>query len=831
MKKLFLVCNAHLDPIWLWEWEEGAAAAISTFRVAADFCEEYDGFVFCHNEALLYQWTEEYDMPLFKRIQALVAEGRWNIMGGWFLQPDCNMPSGETMIRQILAGREYFREKFQVEPEVALNFDSFGHDRGLVQILKQCGYKGYVFMRPEKQDMDLPERNFLWESADGSTILTHRLDMAYSSIMGEACNELKAWVESEKDEAISLFTWGVGNHGGGPSRQDYAQIEQWISEQKDIQVRHSTMEDFFRELEAEQEEFPQISHNLQPVNVGCYTSQSKIKLLHRRLENELYSVEKLVTNASAQGLMEYPKEELSQAQRDLLISEFHDVLPGTTIQPAYDAAIRMMYHGLDILAKLRMRGFMALMSGQEKAKEGTFPIFVYNPHPYPVETIVECEFMPASQNRSRTMRNKVTILHEGEVVPSQREKEFCNINMDWRKKMVFKTVLKPSAINRYDCEMHMEPIENNKQWECLSEPIDGEKFVFETKDMLVEINTTTGLVDRYCVDGDEYLQSGSFAPVVFKDNADPWYMETTGFVDKEDRFTLMSEEAGSAFSGVTGEIASVRVVEDGPVRTVVETVMSWNHSFLVQTYRLPKTGKEFEIEQRIYWNEKDRMLKLEIPTTIKNGTYMGQGMFGSNKLIEDGRECVSQKWCGLFDENKALTIANIGTYGSHLEDGTIYLSLLRSPAYAGHPVDLPILPTDRFTPRIDQGEHVLRFFVSAGDVSERKTKIDLEAQIHNEVPYALNVFPGGIGEKPQSFVVISNEHILLSAMYRSSVGDKLIIRLWNSCDTEEKTTIEFPAWNLQREIVLSPFRFQTYVVDEKQGVMLVDPMRMEIIDN
>ncbi len=116
MKTMHLVCNAHLDPVWLWPWEEGAAAAISTFRVAADLCESFDGFVFNHNEAILYRWVEEYEPALFARIQKLVAAGRWHIMGGWYLQPDCNMPSGESFVRQILLGKAYFREKFGVEP-------------------------------------------------------------------------------------------------------------------------------------------------------------------------------------------------------------------------------------------------------------------------------------------------------------------------------------------------------------------------------------------------------------------------------------------------------------------------------------------------------------------------------------------------------------------------------------------------------------------------------------------------------------------------------------------------------------------------------------------
>ena len=162
-KRLHLVCNAHLDPVWQWEWEEGAAEALSTFRIAADFCDEYDNFVFCHNEAILYRWIEEYDPALFERIKSLVSKGKWHIMGGWQLQPDCNMPSGEFFVRQILSGRKYFEEKFNKRPSVAVNVDPFGHSRGLVQILKKSGYEGYLFMRPDSGFIDLPADDFKWK--------------------------------------------------------------------------------------------------------------------------------------------------------------------------------------------------------------------------------------------------------------------------------------------------------------------------------------------------------------------------------------------------------------------------------------------------------------------------------------------------------------------------------------------------------------------------------------------------------------------------------------------------------------------------------------------
>ncbi len=149
-KTIHLLCNAHLDPVWLWEWEEGAAEAISTFRTAAELAENDKAFIFNHNEVTLYKWVQEYEPSLFKRIQKLVRQGRWNIMGGWYLQPDCNMPSGESFVRQILLGKSYFKEHFGVNVTTAINFDPFGHTRGLVQILAKSGFDSYLFGRPDQ---------------------------------------------------------------------------------------------------------------------------------------------------------------------------------------------------------------------------------------------------------------------------------------------------------------------------------------------------------------------------------------------------------------------------------------------------------------------------------------------------------------------------------------------------------------------------------------------------------------------------------------------------------------------------------------------------------
>ncbi len=810
MKKLFLVCNAHIDPVWLWEWQEGATATIATFRSAANFCEEYDGFVFCHNEALLYEWVQEYEPALFERIKKLVEAGKWHIIGGWYLQPDCNIPAGETIIRQIVAGQRYFKEHFGISPKVAINFDTFGHSRGLVQILKQCGYMGYMYMRPEKERQQLPGSNFYWEGFDGSRVLAHRINGVYSSNMGTAVDKINQLVNVDSKDDIDVFCWGVGNHGGGPSRIDLANLNKWMAEHKELKPEHSTPEAFFEALDADRKDYPVVDYDLRPVFVGCYSSQARIKKLHRQVENKLYATEKLLSTAAAQGLMVYPGEKVNEAQRELLFSEFHDILPGTTIEEGETDAAISLHHSLNLLSKLEMRAAMALLGGQPKAEPEQTPVFIYNPHPYPITDAFTFEIMPSDQNWLDDKRNTVTVRQNGKVISSQEEKPSVNMNLDWRKRITVYATLEPSSMNRFDCAFRLEPFTPE---ETIKFP-EG-NFTFDNGKMQLVINSQTGLVDKYTVDGVDYLRPNAFLPAVCADDPDPWHMLGMRYGEKIGVFRLAEPKTVRRYSD-SAEITAypVRIVEDGPVRTIVEAEFVWGKSRVVQSYILPKNGTSFEVEQHITWNESDGILKWEIPSAI-GGTYVGQGMFGHGELPQDGTECVSQKWCAMFDGRQALTVANDGVYGSHFGDGTVYMSLMRAPAYAAHPIlERKLVHEERFVPRADQGVHKNRFVVCGGTEAERRKKVDFEAQVLNEKPFVFEAFPSGEGELPKQAVIISNPSVQLSAMYYDKEKDGYILRFFNALGQENRVSVKLPLWNLETDITLSAFRFATYLVKD-----------------
>ncbi len=401
-RRIHLISNAHLDPVWLWEWQEGAGEALSTFRQAAEFCEKRRGFVFCHNEAVLYEWVEEFEPALFRRIRRLVREKKWHVMGGWYVQPDCNMPSGESFVRQALLGRRYFAEKFGVEPRTAVNLDPFGHTRGLVQILAKSGYSAYLCCRPGNRECPLPSDEFVWVGYDGSEVLANRASAHYCSVGGKERERLEKWLADNPVGDLVIHLWGIGNHGGGPSRKDLDDLAAMSKERPDLELVHSTPDAYFEELEGRRADLPRRAKDLNPWAVGCYTSMSRVKQGHRRLENELYAAEKMVTTAWLQGLMPYPQAALAEVQRDLAFVEFHDILPGSAIPAGEEGAVRLIGHGLETLSRLEARAFFALAAGEPRAAADEIPIFVFNHQAYPVRALVECEFEPWEPNFEKT---------------------------------------------------------------------------------------------------------------------------------------------------------------------------------------------------------------------------------------------------------------------------------------------------------------------------------------------------------------------------------------------------------------------------------------------
>lgn len=763
MKKIHLLCNAHLDPVWLWRWDEGLAETLSTFRVAASFCEEYDGFVFNHNEALLYQWVEEYEPALFRRIQKLVAAGKWRIMGGWYLQPDCVMTSGESLLAQIELGRDYFWEKFGVKPTTAINFDPFGHSRGLVQILKATGYDSYIFWRPFHFAGD-----FMWEGFDGSKIVAHGLPGVYSTKKGMAAARVAAHAgKQEKD--VDLCLWGIGNHGGGPSRVDLEEINELIAA-SDAEIIHSCAEDYFAQLEKTKLETKACS--LIPAMVGCYTTMVRIKQANRALENKIAATEKIMSYADLLTDFAFCADELNEAKKALAFCQFHDILPGTSIRSVEEDALRTFAYGQEIAERLFTKALFKLCESQPAAKDGMIPIMIFNPHPYDIEGEFEVGFMLQNQNANWDEVTLATVYDEdGNELLTQNEKPDSTLNLDWAKKVSFRAKAKASCVTRFNCKLTVM-----KKAELLPKDDFGEKIVVKNERMEAVINRKTGLIEHYAVDG-KVLVKNSGVLEVYRDNEDPWGMTVDSFAEFADTFRLMSDQQANEFTGYPEEgLPNVRVVENGDVRVKIQSFWSYKSSKAVVEYTIPKQGVYLDVNLTVYSNEPDVMVKYRVDTGF-DGVPYGQTAFGLEELYGDRKETVFHKWCALKGEEAALAVYNGGTHGGDFTSNTVRLSLLRTPIYSAHPIGKrPVAPHDRFLDHIDMGERRFCFRLSNAEDMER------QAQAFNEVPYLISFFPAGGEGAADSALLIDDPNVVLSSC-RKKAG-KYILTLYNSSDRD-----------------------------------------------
>lgn len=759
MKEVHLVCNAHIDPIWQWGWEEGGpATAISTFKSAVNLLEEFD-YVFCHNEAYLYKFIEEYEPELFQRIKELVKCGKWRIIGGWFIQPDCTMPSGESFVRQILMGMKYFEDKFDEKPTTAVCFDSFGHTRGLVQIIKKCGQDSYVCCRPSTTELQLESEQFVWKGFDGSKIKVNRAEM-YPSELGEAVETIKMRMDLQPQDVI-FVPWGVGNHGGGPSRKDLIEIKQM--REGGVNLIHSTPESFFAKINPQVE----VNKSLYISMPGCYSSMSRIKRKHIKLENDLFFAEKICSVAAMKGLVKYPENDINLAFEDLLLSQFHDVLAGTVTRFGEEQSLNALSHGLRILEKVKARAYFALCTTQKIAGEGEYPIIIFNPQPYEYKTNIECEITLAELDFSKTA-SFVVYDESGNELVSQIIKEDGNIAVERRKRVIFECVLKPLELNRFNAKLVFLPIENKTQ---------PEAFIYDDGIKHVEINKQTGLLSVYKYNGVDFIEKDAFQPVFYTDNEDPWGMskeQLTRLGGDRSTFELMNVP-----NGIFHNMKSVQMIEDGDIYLGVESFFEKDNTRVRLNYKIYKNNPYVDVDVDVYFNEANKILRLEIPIALK-GDLVGQTAYGIDHLYEDGRENTSQRFIAVKSENECFAVINNCSYSSKFENDVLSLSLIRGATYCAHPVEgLPDLKYNQFTPKVDQGEHNFNFRITACKTSE----LERLAQEFNQKPYGFNNFPIGDGKVDNDLNLhIDNKDIVLETLKKGETVKGYVFRLANNHD-------------------------------------------------
>ena len=819
MKKiLHLICNSHIDPVWQWDWDEGAAAALSTFYAACNLLDKYD-FIFCHNEVIVYEYIEKYDPELFKRIQKLVLDGKWKIMGGWYCQPDCLVPSGESFIRQITTGREYFDTRFNVRPTTALNFDSFGHTRGLPQILSKCGYDSYIFCRPMPGYVSLPNFKdyphgpFLWEGYDGTRIKALRYEdwyHNYTAPLGFAKKAILIKEEQYKDLDLVPVLWGVGNHGGVSSEKDLEDIMELQDEKKgEWTIIHSTLEDYFAATDPKVVEKRQIF-----VFLKAYSSVSAIKLAHDQLENALYFAEKVCTVADIAGKYSYNKDVLLEAEKILCQIEFHDVLAGSAIKTGIDSSIRKAYRAIEGLKAEMFAAYYSLSKDLPKVVPNDENNVFLNPYPYDYDGIVECDIYPNIFIRDWNKEQyKIELFDmDNNPVDFQVIKEESNIAVQHRVKLIFKAHLPAFSVTSYRAHVSYEDIVK------VDKSYEGD-IVVKDKVKEVVISSKTGLISSFVVNGKQYLNNEASLPVSFDDNADPWgwrlydltcaTFNENGWPQPEKKNSLKNFKLDNRGKGINKGLKGLNIVEKGGFLTEIQAFFYKDESHVIVNYRIYKDTPYIDVNYHVLWNEKNKGLKIKFPLNGESN-YFAQMAFGIEKYKADGIENPSNRYVGVSNGDDAFVIYNkSGIHSTSKKGRNLYITLLNGASYCAHPTtpELPLTPKDRYDASIEQGVHDFNLRMGVNKIEE----CERIANEFNQPIYVVISYPHGDGKNvTKDVVTLSNKNIVITAL-KKLVNGNYMIRLYNGSYNKASTELKIQGNAIN--VNFKKFEFKTFVYD------------------
>lgn len=327
---IHVVCHAHLDQVWLWPWSAGLDEAIATCRSACDRLDGHPELFFTQGEAWTFAMVERADPALFARIRTHIASGRWEVVNGWWSQPDCNFPSIDGLRAQLTTGQAYVRERFGVVPRCGFNPDSFGHCAILPEVLRSFAQDRYVFMRPQEHELTLPARVFRWRTQPGGKpVTTFRIAKTYQVGQdGKWLEELPKALEGLPDGlAHTMVLAGVGNHGGGPTER----MVRWIKANRDVlpgaRLEFSTVERFFNAVDSSGVALPEVIGELQHHAVGCYSVVRSVKTAVRRAEHAVARAT-IVATADEQAA-------LVTAWQATCAHQFHDTLGGSCVPEAW----------------------------------------------------------------------------------------------------------------------------------------------------------------------------------------------------------------------------------------------------------------------------------------------------------------------------------------------------------------------------------------------------------------------------------------------------------------------------------------------------------------
>ena len=766
MQKVHLIGNAHLDPVWLWQWQEGFAEIKATYRSALDRMKEFDDFKFTAACGAYYMWIEKSDPAMFAEIQQRVKEGRWCLTGGWLIQPDCNIPCGESFARHALLTQRYFAEKFGVMAETGYNVDSFGHNGNLPMILQNSRMKNYVFMRPGPHEKTIPQNLFTWESRDGSRVTTYRIPYHYNLCKNEQYelfDEIAKLIDTEGTGQMAFY--GVGNHGGGPT----VALLNTMHEILDDRFVYSDPNAFFAAQDPTN--LPILREDLQYHAKGCYSAMGEVKANNRRGENAILRAEKFSVLSKELIGTAYPAADLDKAWKNVLFNQFHDILDGCAIRESYDDARDVHGQALAISADVENFALQQISwnvdtigdrtteahISAELAEEIGTPFVIFNPHPYEVRGAIHLRCHKNEYHQSIAE-------NDGTPIPFQTVRD-SKTNRFRKYARLFEV-----TVPAYGYRVYRTYGKENEQ--VFDNPFEVTENSIANARLKVTFDPASGeicsMVDR--ASGRELLSAPTRTALYNDRNYDTWAHGIESF-DDERPMKIHSR---------------IALTESGPVRATIRVTQTFGHSTVVRDYSLLSESDHLDVKTRVDFHEKFRILKFELPVNAENGKALCKIPYGVIERPTDGTEQVCGDWISLADANGGIGLATDSKHSFDANGNKLSLTVLRSPIYADHFAN-ETKTRDEFCEFMEQG--IQRFsytvfpFRSVTD-AEKKS-----AELQNPLVAVPETFHHGKLPAEYCGMSVSAENLAVTAIKEHVSGKGTVLRCYETEDRDTDVTV------------------------------------------
>jgi alpha-mannosidase len=803
--KVDLDGNAHIDAAWLWPRSETIDVVKRTFSTALQLMNEYPDYTFTQSAAQYSEWMADKYPDLNDQIKQRVKEGRWEIVGGMWIEPDLNLPGGESLVRQLLVGQRYFQKEYGVTARIGWNPDSFGYNWQLPQIYKRSGLDYFVTQKMHWNDTNqLPFRLFWWESPDGSKVLTYfPTDYVHDNVNPTRISaDFAESAQRNPGTTEHLDLYGIGDHGGGPTRDMLDQAEHWIAagKQADTAVpatRYTTAQHYFDDVEK----------NLNPdspawnydsiakgytapaasasggvgiptwkdelyfeYHRGVFTTQAAHKRNMRRSETATLDAEKLASFAWLDG-QAYPNDLLTGNWKRIAFNQFHDLAAGSGIAVIYRDAQKDYDQVFDVDRSVDQESRKTLDARIDTRVKGGAPIVVFNSMAWPrTETAeVKVQLPEGAGHVSLLDSNDHAVLSQ--VVSEDAATHQFTVLAHVRDVPAMGYAIlhaEPASMAAHGAEGDLELHGT------------GPAYVLANAHLKIAIDKKTGCITSiYSVDTkSEFLAA----------NACGNQLQT--YVDTPKQYDAWNIDPGTLDGTMTPieAVDSIAVIADGPLRKTIRIKRTWSKSHFTQDISLDAGADTVSIANDVDWHETHVLLKAAFPLAASSGKATFEIPYGSierttsrNNSWEKAQfEVPAMRWADLGDEHQGFSLMNDSKYGYDALGNTLRLTLLRSSTWPD--------------PDADRGRQRFTYalYPHAGSWKDSLTVrrgYELNTPLMTEQVFS---HTGEMAAR-HSFAAVDNANVTLSAVKKAEDSNALVFRMYEWAGKSSEVKLHVPA--------------------------------------